>query len=129
MTSVVLVLQTQAAGALPATKHKRGPSESVNLRDVGAGAGAKANLRECVMFRASQILRWADLLVIPNSLIHSSDSVCFWGCALHSQLRSTMQLKLQVRRQVPFLSWTLCCQVSRAAHSPADGRVIAFAYA
>ncbi len=67
MTSVVLVQQAQAAGALPATKHKRGPSESVNLRDVGAGAGAKTHLRDRVMFRASQILRWADLLVIPNS--------------------------------------------------------------
>lgn len=72
MASLVLVLQAQAAGALPATKHKRGPSESVNLRDVGAGAGAKANLRDGVMFRASQILRRADLLLIHNSLTHTS---------------------------------------------------------
>ncbi len=45
---------------LPDSKHARNPSVSVNLRDVGAGAGHKANLREGSMFRASQILRRAQ---------------------------------------------------------------------
>ncbi|KAK9841869.1 hypothetical protein WJX81_008362 [Elliptochloris bilobata] len=43
-------------GEQATTKHKRTPSASVNLRDVGAGAGHKANLKEGALFRASQIL-------------------------------------------------------------------------
>lgn len=51
----------QGPGEQPGARHRRTPSVSVNLRDVGAGAGAKANLKEGAMFRASQILRRATL--------------------------------------------------------------------
>ena len=51
----------QGPGEQPGAGHRRMPSVSVNLRDVGAGAGAKANLKEGAMFRASQILRRATL--------------------------------------------------------------------
>ena len=49
----------QGPGEQPGAGHRRTPSVSVNLRDVGAGAGHKANLKEGAMFRASQILRRA----------------------------------------------------------------------
>ena len=64
---------------LPGTKHARNPSVSVNLRDVGAGAGHKANLREGVMFRASQILRRARLALtfaFQLCICHSDRQLC-----------------------------------------------------
>jgi hypothetical protein len=83
---------------LPGTKSARNPSVSVNLRDVGAGAGHKANLREGVMFRASQILRRAPL----------------------AQTAPAFQLHVCAARSAPVLSrfQVFCLLLGSAVHSP-----------